>query len=33
MIYAGVPAGVEAFKLAGAVIAEMKESGEYKPKQ
>ena len=31
MIYAGVPSGVEAFKIAGRVIREMKESGEYKP--
>jgi len=31
MIYAGVPSGVDAFKIAGAVIREMKESGEYKP--
>jgi 4-carboxymuconolactone decarboxylase len=31
MIYAGVPSGVEAFKIAGKVIREMKESGEYKP--
>jgi hypothetical protein len=27
----GVPAGVTAFKIAGQVIREMKESGEYKP--
>jgi len=31
MIYAGVPAGVGAFKVGGAVIEEMKKSGEYKP--
>jgi 4-carboxymuconolactone decarboxylase len=31
MIYSGVPSGVDAFKIAGAVIKEMKESGEYKP--
>ncbi|KAH8813157.1 AhpD-like protein [Xylogone sp. PMI_703] len=29
MIYAGVPAGVDAFKTAGKVIREMKESGEF----
>jgi 4-carboxymuconolactone decarboxylase len=32
MIYAGVPSGVEAYKISGKVIKEMKESGEYKPK-
>jgi hypothetical protein len=31
MIYVGVPSGVDAFKIAGKVIREMKESGEYKP--
>ena len=31
MIYVGVPAGVDAFKIAGKVIREMKESGEYRP--
>ena len=31
MVYAGVPAGVDAFKIATQVIEEMKESGEYKP--
>jgi 4-carboxymuconolactone decarboxylase len=31
MIYVGVPSGVDAFKIAGTVIREMKESGEYKP--
>jgi 4-carboxymuconolactone decarboxylase len=31
MIYAGVPSGVDAFKIAGKVIGEMKASGEYKP--
>ena len=31
MIYVGVPAGVDAFKIAGKVIREMKESGEYQP--
>ena len=31
MIYSGVPSGVDAFKIASAVIGEMKESGEYKP--
>ena len=30
MIYVGVPAGVDAFKVAGKLIGEMKESGEYK---
>lgn len=30
MVYAGVPAGVDAFKIAGKVIREMKESGEIK---
>ena len=30
MIYVGVPAGVDAFKIAGKMIREMKESGEYK---
>ncbi|RFU25387.1 hypothetical protein B7463_g10955, partial [Scytalidium lignicola] len=29
MIYAGVPAGVDAFKTAGKVIKEMKENGEF----
>lgn len=29
MIYAGVPAGVDAFKTAGKVIREMKENGEF----
>jgi 4-carboxymuconolactone decarboxylase len=31
MIYAGVPSGVDAFKIASKVIREMKESGEIKP--
>ena len=30
MIYVGVPSGVEAYKIAGSVIKEMKESGEIK---
>jgi 4-carboxymuconolactone decarboxylase len=32
MIYTGVPSGVEAYKVSGKVIREMKESGEFKPK-
>lgn len=31
MVYVGVPAGVDAYKIAGQVIKDMKESGEYKP--
>ena len=31
MIYVGVPAGVDAYKIANAVIQDMKEKGEYKP--
>ena len=31
MIYVGVPSGVDAFKVAGKLIREMKERGEYKP--
>ena len=31
MIYCGVPAGVDAFKIANKVIQDMKDSGEYKP--
>ena len=30
MIYCGVPAGVDAFKIANGVIEEMKKNGEYK---
>ena len=30
MIYAGVPAGVEAYNVSGKVIREMKENGEIK---
>jgi 4-carboxymuconolactone decarboxylase len=33
MVYSGAPAGVGAFKVAGAVIREMKDSGEYRPEE
>lgn len=32
-IYSGVPSGVDVFKIAGGVIWEMKESGEYREVQ
>lgn len=31
MIYVGVPAGVDAYKIASQVIQDMKDKGEYKP--
>jgi len=33
MIYTGVPSGVEAYKISGKVIRDMKESGEIPAKK